>query len=223
MPTAWRSPRRCGAGPAASVSGGQAHWDEVYRTRSTQAVSWYRPHLEVSLALLRQAGLDHASRLIDVGGGASTLVDDLLALGLADITVLDLSQAALAAARERLGERAARVHWLAADLLQADFAPAGFDLWHDRAVLHFLASPGDAVRYATQAARAVRAGGHAVIGGFAPDGPERCSGLPVARRSASDIAAVLAPAFRLIEERTERHVTPAGMTQAFTYALLERT
>lgn len=204
------------------MSGGQPHWDEVYRTRSIQAVSWYRPRLDVSLALLRQAGIDASSRLIDVGGGASTLVDDLLALGLADITVLDLSRMALQAARDRLGARAEAVRWIASDLLEADFAPAAYDVWHDRAVLHFLSSSEETARYAAQAARAVRPGGHAVIGGFAPDGPERCSGLPVARRSAADVAALLGPAFGLVDERTERHATPAGTTQAFAYALLER-
>jgi SAM-dependent methyltransferase len=200
----------------------QAHWEGIYRTRSTQAVSWYRSHLDVSLALLRQAGLDTSTRLIDVGGGASTLVDDLLAQGLTDITVLDLSPAALASARERLGAHGETVRWLAADLLEADLAPAAFDIWHDRAVLHFLASAEATSRYAAQAARAVRPGGHAVIGGFAPDGPERCSGLPVARRSAADIAALLGPTFRLVEERREQHTTPAGKAQAFAYALLER-
>lgn len=204
------------------MTGGQAHWEEIYRTRSTQAVSWYRPHLDVSLALLRQAGLDASTRLIDVGGGASTLVDDLLAQGLTDITVLDVSSAALATARARLGARGDTVHWLAADLLEADLAPAAFDIWHDRAVLHFLASAEATTRYAAQAARALRSGGHAVIGGFAPDGPERCSGLPVARRSATDIAALLGPAFRLVDERREQHTTPAGTVQAFAYALLKR-
>jgi len=204
------------------MSGAQAHWDEVYRSRTATAVSWYRPHLDVSLALLRHAGLHASTRLVDVGGGASTLVDDLLSLGLTDITVLDLSQAALDAARERLGARGKTVRWLAANLLEADFAPTAFDLWHDRAVLHFLSAPADAARYAAQAALAVRPGGHAVIGGFAPDGPERCSGLPVARRSANDVAALLGDAFALVEEHREQHTTPSGNTQAFAYALLQR-
>jgi len=204
------------------MSGDRAHWEGVYGVRATDAVSWYRPHLDVSLELLRQAGLDASTRLLDVGGGASTLVDDLLALGLVHVTVLDLSQAALEVAKERLGARGDTVRWLATDLLGAELAPAAFDLWHDRAVLHFLTTPENTARYAAQAAHAVRSGGHAVIGGFAPDGPERCSGLPVARRSASDIAALLGPAFRLVDERREQHTTPAGNAQAFAYALLER-
>ncbi|MEI7038244.1 class I SAM-dependent methyltransferase [Fulvimonas yonginensis] len=198
------------------------HWEMVYRSRAAQEVSWYRPHLDASLALLRQAGLGPDTRVIDVGGGASTLVDDLLALGVCAVTVLDLSATALATARARLGDRAGTVRWLAADLLEAGFAAARFDLWHDRAVLHFLTEPAQVRRYAEQAAHAVRPGGHAVIGGFAPDGPERCSGLPVARRAAADIATALGPAFRLVDQRRELHPTPAGATQAFAYALLER-
>ena len=204
------------------MSGDRAHWDEVYRNRPIQGASWYRPHLDVSLSLLRQAGLDTAARVIDIGAGASTLVDDLLGLGLRDVTVLDLSDTALAASRERLGPHAASVRWLAADVLQTEFSPAAFDLWHDRAVLHFLATLEDAARYVAQAARAVRPGGHAVIGGFAPEGPPRCSGLPVTRRSAAELAALFAPAFRLLDQRSEQHLTPAGTTQAFTYVLLAR-
>lgn len=199
-----------------------AHWEAVYRSKPAQAVSWYRPHLETSVALLRRAGLGRTTRLIDIGGGASTLVDDLLALAPAELTVLDLSPSALAVARERLGVRGAHVRWLAANLLDVDFAPGAFDLWHDRAVLHFLTAPDEAARYAAQAARAIAPGGHAVIGGFAPDGPARCSGLAVARRSASDIATLLGPAFHLLDARDEVHVTPSGNTQAFAWALLRR-
>jgi SAM-dependent methyltransferase len=198
------------------------HWDTVYRSKPSKGVSWYSPHLEVSLTLLLQGGLAPGKRVIDVGGGASTLVDDLLALRLRAITVLDLSAAALDVARERLGARAEEVQWQAGDLLEAAFPEGAFDFWHDRAVLHFLTEPAQQQRYAAQAARAVRAGGHAVIGCFAPEGPERCSGLAVARRSATDIAALLAPAFRLVDQRSERHHTPAGTEQVFAYALLER-
>ena len=200
----------------------QSHWEDVYRRKDIDTVSWYRPHLDVSLALLRQAGLDPASRIIDVGGGASTLVDDLLILGVADISVLDLSTTALQVAKQRLGRKAATVQWLAGDLLKVDFPERRFDFWHDRAVLHFLSTQDDLRRYATQAARAVAPGGFAVIGGFAPDGPERCSGLPVARRSARDIERLLAPAFDLIAEQHEQHRTPGGAIQPFVHALLRR-
>lgn len=205
-----------------SVPPQQGHWEDVYRRKDAQGVSWYRPHLDVSLELLRQAGLNPGSRVIDVGGGASTLVDDLLDLGLSDITVLDLSAEALNVAKRRLGDRAEGVHWLPGDLLRAEFPKGRFDFWHDRAVLHFLTTEDDARLYVQQATRAVTQGGHAVIGGFAPDGPERCSGLPVARRSATDIARLLAPRFQLLDERSEQHHTPGEATQSFAYALLRR-
>jgi SAM-dependent methyltransferase len=195
-----------------------AHWQDVYRRKPSDTVSWFRPHLDTSLALLSAAGLSADSRVIDVGGGASTLVDDLLDRGVGAITVLDLSDEALGVARARLGERGVR--WLAGDLLAAQLPEAGFDLWHDRAVLHFLTDPADATRYAAQAAQALRPGGHAVIGGFAPDGPERCSGLTVARRSAEDIAALMGPRFTLVDQRHEIHTTPGGSPQSFAWAVL---
>jgi SAM-dependent methyltransferase len=200
----------------------RAHWQSVYRTRDADSVSWYRPHLEVSLELLAEAGMTAASRLIDVGGGASTLVDDLLERGLREISVLDISEDALAIARRRLGERAREVTWYAQDVLEAALPAGRFDYWHDRAVLHFLTDSADARRYADAAANAVSAGGYAVIGGFAPDGPQRCSGLVVSRRSAQEIAALLAPAFAPVQRRMEPHRTPAGHEQRFVYALLRR-
>lgn len=162
------------------------------------------------------------SRLIDVGGGASTLVDDLLERGLTDVSVLDVSEEALAVAQRRLGERAKKVKWYVGDLLEVELPPAGFDLWHDRAVLHFITEPAEAARYARIAASALAIGGYAVIGGFAPDGPARGSGLPVARRSPEDIAAIFAPAFALVQKRAELHRTPGGSDQSFSYALLQR-
>lgn len=199
-----------------------SHWQDVYQRKPADSVSWYRPHLETSLALLHQAGLSPSSRVIDVGAGASTLVDDLVERGVALVTVLDLSDQALSVARARIGERAGQVTWLAADLLTAPLPEGGFDLWHDRAVLHFLTDPSDAERYARQAFRAIRPGGRAVIGGFAPNGPERCSGLPVARRSPEDVATLLGPGFRLLGQVNESHITPGGSEQAFAWALLQR-
>ena len=201
----------------------QAHWQNIYRTKSVDSVSWHRPHLDVSLELLAAAGMSATSRVIDVGGGASTLVDDLLDRGLRNVSVLDLSEQALAVAQRRLGARAKLVKWYAGDVLDIALPSGGFDLWHDRAVLHFLTDVTDAKRYAQSAASALPIGGHAVIAGFAPEGPERCSGLPVARRSAEDIAAMFAPAFTLVHECTERHRTPAGSEQLFAYALLQRS
>jgi len=199
------------------------HWEDVYRTKPSNRVSWYRPHLDVSMDLLSNAGAGPQSRLIDVGGGASTLVDDLLAMGVANITVLDLSAQALALSRERLGPRGEPVRWLCADILTMELPAVGYDLWHDRAVLHFLTTPDAARRYAEQAAHAIAPGGQAIIGGFAPGGPERCSGLDVARRSARDIANLFGAAFELLEERQEDHATPGGATQLFAWARLVRT
>jgi len=200
----------------------QAHWEKVYQTKAADSVSWYRQHLDVSLELLEHGGLSSVSKLIDIGGGASTLVDDLLERGMTGVTVLDISEAALAVPQARLGAHAKAVNWIVADILHAELPEAGFDLWHDRAVFHFLTDPVDARTYAQQAGRAVKSGGYALIAGFAPDGPERCSGLPVARRSADDIARIFAPAFFLQQVRSEHHLTPAGTAQSFAYALLKR-
>jgi SAM-dependent methyltransferase len=201
----------------------QAHWQAVYTRKDPGALSWYRPHLEVSLALLEAAGLSAGARLIDVGGGAATLVDDLLERGLRALTVLDVSGRALALAQARLGPRAASVHWLEQDVLRAALPVGGFEFWHDRAVLHFLTDPADAARYVQVCASALVPGGHALIGGFAPDGPERCSGLPVVRRSSEQIAALFGAAFSLVRTHAERHRTPSGAEQSFAYALLRRT
>ena len=201
----------------------QTHWQKVYRTRTADSVSWYRPHLDVSIELLGLAGLSADSRVIDIGGGTSTLVDDLLDRGVRDVSVLDVSDQALAITRKRLGDRAKEVNWYVADVLDAVLPAGGFDLWHDRAVFHFLTDPAEAARYAQCAAAAVRIGGHAVISGFAPDGPERCSGLPVMRRSAEDIAGIFAPTFSLLRKREERHRTPAGTEQSFAYASMLRS
>jgi SAM-dependent methyltransferase len=177
----------------------------------------------VSIELLKLAGLSADSRVIDIGGGASTLVDDLLDLGVRHICVLDVSDDALTKARDRIGDRARTVNWQIADVLHAALPAGGFDLWHDRAVFHFLTDPTEVARYAELAAEAVRIGGHAVIGGFAPDGPTSCSGLPVARRSAEDLAGIFAPRFNLVRKREERHRTPAGVEQAYEYALMLRS
>jgi SAM-dependent methyltransferase len=200
----------------------QPHWEAVYRQRASDEVSWYRPHLDLSLELLHVHGLDAGSRVLDVGGGASTLVDDLLDVGVAAIHVLDLSEAALAVARQRLGARAAQVRWIVGDITKLALAPASCSHWHDRAVLHFLTGEQQAPAYAQQAERAIASGGVAVIGGFAPEGPERCSGLTVARRSPDDIAALMGEAFALIDSRHEVHRTPGGSEQAFAWAVLRQ-
>jgi len=198
------------------------HWQRVYREKSETQTSWFRPHLDESLRRIDGLGLAPDDAVIDVGGGRSSLVDDLLARGLRDVTVLDLAEGALDAARARLGADAARVHWIAADVTRAQLPPAHYALWHDRAVFHFLTDAAERARYVAQTARALRPGGHAVIATFAPDGPERCSGLPVARYDADALAAEFAPVFVHVDHGRELHRTPWDAEQAFTYVVLRR-
>jgi SAM-dependent methyltransferase len=199
-----------------------SHWDQVYQAQRLEQVSWFRVHLEVSIELLLSAGLDAGSRVIDIGGGASTLVDDLLERGVEHVTVLDISGAALQVARERLGDRAVRVRWIVSDVGAADLGPDSVDLWHDRAALHFLTDPQDVSWYVRVANEAIALGGHAIIGGFASDGPDQCSRLPVVRRDPEQIAALFAERFRLTAARRELHSTPRGAPQSFAYAVLQK-
>ena len=199
------------------------HWQSVYRTKQPDQVSWFTLHLNISVELLKQAGLNPDSRIIDIGAGASTLVDDLLDTGLNHITVLDISPAALDVARRRLGARAASVQWLVADAARMDLPPLSYDLWHDRAALHFLVYAADAAAYVASATRAIANGGFAVIGGFAADGPERCSGLPVVRREPEDIAKLFGQDFTLVHSKHEKHITPWNAPQSFAYAVLRKS
>lgn len=197
----------------------KAHWETVYRTKRADELSWFQREPAISLALIRRAAPETSARIIDVGGGASRLVDELFRAGYSDVTVLDLSSTALSQARARLGGAAARVHWLEADVLNARLPEAGFDLWHDRAVFHFLTSPSDRDAYLAQVRRAVRSGGHVLVATFAEDGPTKCSGLPVARYSADALRDELGRAFQLVESTREQHVTPSGTRQSFVYCL----
>jgi trans-aconitate methyltransferase len=197
-------------------NGRKAHWERVWSTRDDTATSWYQATPAVSLALIERAGAAPADPLIDVGGGASRLVDGLLDRGFSDLTVLDLSAAALDRARQRLGARAARVTWIEADVTA--FRPARrYRLWHDRAVFHFLREAEDRARYVANLDRALAPDGQAVIATFAPDGPTRCSGLDIVRYDAAQLAAQLGPGWVLCEERAERHRTPAGGEQRFGF------
>ena len=199
----------------------QAHWENVYATRGEREVSWFQERPALSLELIRAAGATPASSVIDVGGGASRLVDALLADGFAAVTVLDISAAALAASRGRVGSGATKVTWIVADITTWEPAQA-YDLWHDRAVLHFLTNEADRAAYVMRLMQALRLGGHAIIGTFALDGPERCSGLPVVRYDASRLANLLGPQFDLVESRTQDHATPMGGTQRFQFSLFRR-
>jgi SAM-dependent methyltransferase len=198
------------------------HWDQVYAAQRSEQVSWFRPHLSVSIELLTNAGLGPHSRVIDIGGGAATLVDDLLDRGVEKMTVLDISAAALQMAKDRLGERAARVRWIVSDVCHAELDPGSVDLWHDRAVLHFLTDGQDVECYVHRAEKAIASGGHAIIGGFASDGPQQCSRLPVVRRDPEQIAELFAERFRLTAARREMHSTPRGSLQSFAYAVLQK-
>lgn len=196
-----------------------AHWERLYATTGPDQVSWFQAEALVSRQLIERAAPDRASPVIDIGAGASTLVDGLLASGYRALTVVDLSDAALAVAQTRLGADAARVEWRAADVLTVDLPAAAFRVWHDRAVFHFLTDAGDRARYVAQVARALAPGGHVVVATFAEDGPTRCSGLEVARYSPGALHGAFGPAFQLLESRRELHTTPSGATQAFTYCL----
>jgi SAM-dependent methyltransferase len=197
------------------------HWDDVYARKAPDQVSWYRPSLDRSLRFIDDLGLARDAPIIDVGGGASTLPDDLLARGYTNVTVLDVSATALEAAGTRLGSRAANVKWIAADITQVALAPATYALWHDRAGFHFLVDDEARRRYVAICRAAVRPGGHILIATFGPDGPERCSGLPVRRYDAAQLHATLGPDLQLVAETTETHRTPWGAPQQFCYALFD--
>ncbi len=202
----------------------QSHWQQVYATKATDAVSWYRPHLDRSLAFIDALGLDRDAPILDVGAGASTLVDDLLARGFRELTLNDLADTALALARQRLASSplALNVRYRVGNITTLDLPDAHVALWHDRAVFHFLTEPAQRAAYVAQAAHTLRPGGHLLIATFAADGPERCSGLPVQRYDADTLAAEFAPHFTRIGDAREQHPTPFGTTQSFQYVLLQR-
>jgi len=199
----------------------KAHWERVWSQRADAETSWFQPTPVISLELIERAGVGPGDAVIDVGGGASRLVDHLLDRGFGDLTVLDLSAAALAQARRRLGERADRVHWLEQDV--TGFCPARrYRLWHDRAVFHFLLEADERARYRAAMDRAVAGDGQAIIATFGPDGPTRCSGLPTERYGAAELGAELGPTWSLLEQRAEIHRTPAGREQHFVFCRFAR-
>jgi SAM-dependent methyltransferase len=197
----------------------KAHWEQVYNTKGPDQVSWFEPEATLSLALVQRVAPTRNEAIIDVGAGAATFVDGLLGAGYHDITVLDLSAAALAQAQHRLGERAAAVVWREDDILTAKLPIEAFDVWHDRAVFHFLTDPADRRAYVDQVRRALRHGGFALVATFAEDGPARCSGLDVARYSPDSLHAQFGSDFRLLTSQRQLHRTPWGAGQAFTYCL----
>ncbi|WP_448040605.1 class I SAM-dependent methyltransferase [Bradyrhizobium liaoningense] len=198
------------------------HWDHVYATKGEAEVSWFQDSPATSLDLIRAANPDHGATIIDIGGGASRLVDALLQDGYRDVAVLDLSANALDAAKKRIGGAASIVDWIVADA--TTWRPAKtYDVWHDRAAFHFLTDPRDRAAYVERLRSALTPGGQVVIGTFAPDGPEKCSGLPVQRHDSASLAAELGPEFDLVETRSETHHTPWNSTQAFQFSRFRRS
>jgi len=173
--------------------------------------------LDVSLQLIDEASPNRDAQIIDVGGGESTLIDDLLARGYHNLAVLDVSSTALAVAKERLGDKADKVDWLRGDVTTFAFARHQYDVWHDRAVFHFLTHPKDRAAYVGQVARAVTPGGHVIVATFGPEGPTKCSGLDVVRYGADALHDEFGSDFQLVKHLTELHRTPAGLVQQFTY------
>lgn len=195
------------------------HWQSVYKEKAPDEVSWFQREHELSRSLITRVAGSQDARIMDVGGGASTLVDTLLASEYTHVTVLDLAKAALDHAQARLGADSKRATWLAADVLSFEFSPSSVDVWHDRAVFHFLTRGEDRRRYVAQVKRAVRPGGHVLVATFAEDGPTRCSGLSVERYSPVQLHGVFGPGFVLEESAREAHTTPSGVHQPFTYCL----
>ena len=203
------------------MSGTRSHWEEVYSTKADTAVSWFQPHSVRSLELIESAMPDRASAIVDIGGGASRLVDDLIARGYTDLTVLDVAEAALEKSRTRLGREAGKVAWIAADITQWR-PPRAFAVWHDRAVFHFLTEPDSQAAYLSALEAGTSAGSIVIMATFALDGPDKCSGLAVQRYSPATLAARVGPAFSLTGEASETHRTPWGTEQQFSYAMLIR-
>lgn len=201
--------------------GRQAHWENVYTTKDERAVSWFQERPDISLDLIRATGVDASASIIDIGGGASRLVDALIGEGFKNVTVLDLSEKAIATSKARLNAKGAPAQWVVADITTWEPSQT-YDVWHDRAALHFLTDPKDRAAYAERVLRAVRPGGHVIIGTFALDGPERCSGLPVIRHDSASLGKILGPSFELVESKRHDHHTPAGAIQRFQFSRFRR-
>jgi len=197
------------------------HWEHVYSGKKPTQVSWYQQHPQYSLDLVKATGVDVSARIIDIGGGASTLVDLLLDAGYQNLSVLDIAHGAIEQAKSRLGSGADKVTWLEQDI--TGFSPdEPYDVWHDRAVFHFLTDQIDRSSYVRIMSRALKPGAHAIIATFDLDGPVRCSGLDIVRYSPETMSAVLGDNFQLVETRTEAHVTPRAAVQNFVYCRYKR-
>jgi 2-polyprenyl-3-methyl-5-hydroxy-6-metoxy-1,4-benzoquinol methylase len=193
----------------------KTHWEKVYTTKEPETVSWYRAHLETPLARIERAAHSKAASIIDIGAGESTLVDDLIAKGYANIALLDVSRTALDVTKKRLG--AEQIKWVVADITQVELEPSAYDVWHDRAVFHFLTSIEQRAAYVRNVAKAVRTGGHVIVSTFGPEDPTKCGGLDVMRYDAKSLHNEFGIRFRLVESSNELHNTPFGTTQQFLY------
>jgi len=200
----------------------KTHWEHIYKTKAPTQVSWYQEHAQFSLQYIQNTGIRKTDHIIDVGGCASTLVDALIVAGFRHISILDVSGTALQLARQRLGERAVNVDWIEADVTQAKLPHQAYDLWHDRAVFHFLTQPADRQCYIDTVRHAVRMGGHVILATFAPDGPDRCSGLDVVRYSPESLHSEFGVDFEVVDSTCETHHTPFGTEQRFIYCYCRR-
>ncbi|MDP2805751.1 MAG: class I SAM-dependent methyltransferase [Gallionellaceae bacterium] len=199
----------------------KTHWENVYSTKAVEAVGWFQARADVSLEMIQATGLNQDTNIIDVGSGASVLLDDLLQNGYHHITALDLSGAALNVVRQRLGDAANSVQWIESDITQAALPAHHFDVWHDRAVFHFLTEPEQQVAYIKQVLQTVKPSGFVIIATFAEDGPQQCSGLPVMRYSAEQLQTTLGDNFTMLKNQRATHVTPWGAEQPFTFCLFQ--
>lgn len=201
----------------------QKHWEQVYASKPAERLGWYKPHLLTSLAWIKELELSPHDPIIDVGGGASTMVDDLLDSGYRSLTVLDISERALTAVKARLGKNADLVEWITGDITAVDLPADHYQLWHDRAVFHFLTETGDQRKYRDQLLKALQAEGDLIIGTFAPEAPPTCSGLPVQRYDRKRLQETLGKEFELIKHHQELHVTPGGVDQTYLYCHFRKT
>ena len=196
----------------------KSHWEHTFETRSPAETSWYTPHLQHSIRWIEESGLPKTAAILDVGTGRSTLIDDLLARGYTDLTALDISQSALAEICQRLSHQAASVTWIAGDVTTVSLTPGRYDLWHDRALFHFLTEPAQRDQYLDQIKRALKPGGLVILSTFGPEGPVQCSGLAVCRYDRASLAAAFGPDFTLQDAEMETHTTPSGKPQQFLHA-----
>jgi len=193
------------------------HWENVYRSKNFDVVSWYAPHLGESLRLIGQLTSDKTAAIVDIGGGESTLVDDLLHCSYLDVSVLDISATAIDFTRQRLGAKAKDVSWHVGNVTQYDFGSKQFDLWHDRAVFHFLTERSDRQAYVELVRRSVKPGGHVLMATFGPDGPLKCSGLDVVRYDDQSLHHEFGEGFQMLGSKLAEHNTPMGIRQQFLY------